>query len=234
VREWEWSDSERAFYRLGERLAPDVRTIEQMRPVLRDENATGPSEAYYMYRSAHLPQHVTLFQSNSLRYDVTVIPAAKYGSEFVKTVGHFHAKKGAHTYPEVYEVLDGEANYLLQDDSRVIVFEAKRGDKVVVPPDYGHVTINAGKKSLVMANIVSPDFSSDYSVFAEKRGAAFHCLDSGWAENPRYAGFSMAREAPGKDNCAFFTRAKTMYELFCGDQNLFSFLKEPEIFFRKG
>ena len=231
MREWEWSDSEKAFYRLGERLVPDVRTLAQLRPVLREENASGPAEAYYMYRGANLPQHATLFTGCVLRYDITVLPAAKYGGEFVKTVGHFHPKKGEHTYPEVYEVLEGEAHYLLQDDSRVMVFDAKPGDKVVVPPDFGHVTINPGKNTLVMANIVSPAFSSDYSVFAEKRGAAFYCLENGWVENPHYAGFSMTREKPGKTNCPFFTRARSMYEIFCGSPGEFSFLNEPETFF---
>ena len=46
-------------------------------------------------------------------------------------------------------MLDGDAHYLLQraqnEESvhEVILVKATRGDKVIVPPNYGHVTINA-------------------------------------------------------------------------------------------
>jgi len=95
---WEWSDSEKALYFMGEKATPDVRTLEQMRPVLHDSNADGPEEVYYMYRSVSLPEHDALMKEHKVRYDITVIPAAVYGKEFVKTKGHFHPKKGEHTY----------------------------------------------------------------------------------------------------------------------------------------
>ena len=224
---WEWSDSERALYFMGEKATPDVRTIEQMRPVLYDENADGPAEAYYMYRAVNLPEHKELMEQHNVRYDITVIPTAKYGNEFVKTKGHFHPKKGEHTYPEIYEVIEGEAHYLFQDNEKVFVYHATKGDKVIVPPDFGHVTINFSNKTLVMSNFVSPEFSSDYGPFIEKHGAAYYELDSGWAENPRYTGFSMTLKEPGKENCGFYTKQKTMYEIFCEEPNLFYFLNNP-------
>jgi|GEM_PF-2282682 glucose-6-phosphate isomerase len=39
------------------------------------------------------------------------------GLEFVKTCGHYHPPvnpKLRYTYPEMYEVLEGDAHYLLQ------------------------------------------------------------------------------------------------------------------------
>jgi oxalate decarboxylase/phosphoglucose isomerase-like protein (cupin superfamily) len=53
-----------------------------------------------------------------------------------------------YTYRELYEVLKGDAHYLLQraqNKERVdeaILVKATRGDKVLIPPNYGHVTIN--------------------------------------------------------------------------------------------
>jgi glucose-6-phosphate isomerase len=60
------------------------------------------------------------------------------GLEFVKTYGHYHPRvnpKLRYTYPEIYEVLDGDARYLVQraqneesvDD--VVLVKATRGDK---------------------------------------------------------------------------------------------------------
>lgn len=46
-------------------------------------------------------------------------------------------------YPELYEMLNGESHYLLQraqnEESvgEVLLVKATRGDKVIVPPNYG-------------------------------------------------------------------------------------------------
>ncbi len=42
------------------------------------------------------------------------------------------------------------------------MMEANAGDKVCIPPDYGHITVNAGSENLVMANWVSEGCSSFY------------------------------------------------------------------------
>ena len=41
-------------------------------------------------------------------------------------------------------------------------YNKKEGDKVVVPPNYGHITINPFDKTLVMSNWVCSDFPSIY------------------------------------------------------------------------
>ena len=84
------------------------------------------------------------------------------------------------TFPEIYEVLGGEATYILQkpdgegiDD--VILIKAGAGDKVIIPPGYGHLTINASNKVLKMANWVARDFESIYQPIKEKeRRGIFH------------------------------------------------------------
>lgn len=232
--QWEWSDAEKAFYFLGEKLEPDVRTHEQMKPVLYAPTADAPSEFYYMYRGLCLPKDAELFASHNVRYDITVIPPASIGKEFIKTKGHFHPLKGNHSYPEIYEVLSGEAYYLFQTTGgQSIAFHALAGDKVTVPPDYGHVTINPGKKTLVMSNLVSPEFSSDYGPFLKMHGAAFYLLESGWVENMHYTKVSLRKGIPGKGNWQSSKNKDQMYDLFCKAPERFAFLNEPELYFQK-
>ena len=50
----------------------------------------------------------------------------------------------------------------------VILVKAQQGDKVIIPPGYGHLTINASNKVLKMANWVARDFESIYSPIKEK------------------------------------------------------------------
>lgn len=119
------------------------------------------SDLYYMYRElARNEEEFRLMREFGLRYDITVIPPAKLGKEYVKTAGQHHPKapKLDVSYTEIYQVLEESAIYLLQkagSEGRVLdvaVVEAEKGDIVFVPPDYGHTTINNYKKLLKMAN----------------------------------------------------------------------------------
>ena len=130
-------------------------------------------------------------QSHSIRYDVTIIPPANLDGEYVKTKGHYHPENPAGVgYPELYEVMEGFAHFLLQtkalDD--IILIEAQKGDIVVIPPGYGHVTINPTlDETLTMANLVSTEFSSEYAYYDKMHGAAYYELVGGIIQkNPAY------------------------------------------------
>jgi len=60
-----------------------------------------------------------------------------------------------------------------------VVVKAKKGDKVVIPPNYGHVTINPSETTLKMANWVANAFSSIYEPMKMKGGAAYFELTNG-------------------------------------------------------
>jgi len=66
---------------------------------------------YFMYRDlAKSDADRQWLRSHKLRYDITVIPPCTLSGEWVKTKGHYHPKNPAGIgYPEVYEVLEGEA-----------------------------------------------------------------------------------------------------------------------------
>ena len=121
-----------------------------------------------------------------LRYDITVIYPGLIGSEYVKTLGHYHPKVPGQpwTYPEVYQVLHGKAHFLLQRGGEVsgqvddfIVAEFEAGDILIIPPLYGHVTANPGKESLVMANWIARDFQSVYDPIRLRKGLAFYDVE---------------------------------------------------------
>jgi glucose-6-phosphate isomerase len=211
---------------------PRVRTIEEIRGVLMDPACECAEPLYYMYRNlSKSPEDGRWLREQGLMYDITVIPARTLCGEYVKTKGHHHPAnvKGV-PYPEVYEVLRGEAHYLLQtrpaDDVRLV--RAGPGDRVLVPPGFGHVTINPGRATLVMANIVSSRFESDYSGYEQLRGAAYFELEGGvFVKNLRYQGAADIRilEAPDQKGLALLP-ARTLYDLV-GSGSL-GFLNRPE------
>ncbi|MHA1157110.1 MAG: glucose-6-phosphate isomerase family protein [Candidatus Heimdallarchaeota archaeon] len=156
-----------------------VRKLFDMKEVIYDQNWVNQQEndfdLYYMYRDLTRKQDKTIYQKNNVRFDVTVIPPQTLGKELVKTAGHFHpdAKEGI-SFPEVYELMNGEGIYLLQKDSvenntiEIIVVKAKAGDQILIPPGYGHITINPSKtETLVMNNLVSSALTRGSLSFAK-------------------------------------------------------------------
>jgi len=176
----------------GELPQPAVRTVEDMRPVLADPSCTSSGPLYFMYRDlAKSDVDWNWLHLNKLRYDITVIPPCTICGELVKTKGHYHPNNPAGTgYPEIYEVIEGQAHYLLQsrrlDD--VVMVSAYAGDLVIIPPGYGHVTINpSSDTTLVMANLVSRAFESEYGPYEKYQGGAYYEMSDGRVQkNSRY------------------------------------------------
>jgi glucose-6-phosphate isomerase len=180
------------------KFKPTVRKLFDMKEVIYDRewlSRADNNELYYMYRELSLSKNDALaMKEHNLRYDITVIPPRMLGCEFVKTAGHYHpVVPGTDTtFPEMYEVLSGEAQYLMQKPAGdgiedVILIKAGEGDKVIVPPNYGHLTINASNRMLKMANWVARDFESIYEPVKEKGGGAYFFLETGVVKNTRYA-----------------------------------------------
>ncbi|MBC7335531.1 MAG: hypothetical protein H5U01_04570, partial [Clostridia bacterium] len=131
-----------------------------------------------------------------------------------------------------------EAFYLLQKNSRsgdveeIIAVEAKKGDKVYVPPNYGHVTVNPGEDFLVMANLVAADFPSLYEPFRNKRGAAYYCIEdengrTEFIRNPNYhnsVGLKLV-PAPNLSQPTEVVKNKTLYQAFLDHPEAFKFLR---------
>ena len=171
---------------------PAVRTAEDLRGVLANPGCTCTGPAYYMYREvARSSEDRSWLAAQDLRFDITVIPPRELCGEYNKTKGHYHPDNPSGTsYPEIYEVLAGEAHFLFQkkDCSDVVMIAACTGDVVIGPPAYGHVTINPTRSTILqMANIVSSKFSSNYHGFEAQNGAAFfEWIKEGFVKNPAY------------------------------------------------
>jgi len=166
-----------------ENLKPDIRTVKDMGSVLYDKEwqktANPDTELYYMYRG--------LKEKNNLRYDITVIFPIMLGKEFNKTKGHTHKNKGE----ETCIVLEGEAIFLLQKEKNDIIEEvyavkAKQGEVCVIPPLYGHVTINPTDKTLKTANWIDKNMENEYEGIQQRNGACYFYIPNGWVKNENY------------------------------------------------
>lgn len=166
-----------------------------------------------------------------MRYDITAILSRDLCGERAKTKGHYHPDSPSGPgYPEMYEVLSGHAHYLLQDRnlSDVVLVDAHAQDIVVIPPGYGHVTINAGDGDLIMANLVSSAFVSEYGEYEKRRGAAYYeRTDGTFVRNPAYTHTAdLRRMSAGKMRDILDAPSGSIYD-WVGTDRL-NFLNHPE------
>jgi glucose-6-phosphate isomerase len=129
--------------------------------------------------------------------------------------------------------LEGEALYLLQklDLSDVVAVNASAGDKVLVPPGYGHVTINRSNKILKMANFVARDFSSLYGPIKERAGGAYYFTSAGWIKNKRCPESAELRRAEALGSAKLrslgLIKGKEMYPLL-KEKGRLDYLVKPQ------
>ena len=217
----------------GELPPPAVRTIEEMRPVLADPGCACSDPLYFMYRDlARSDADRRWLHHHHLRYDITVIPPRVLCGEFVKTKGHYHPENPAGVgYPEIYEVLEGEAYYLLQsrqlDD--VVLISASQGDIVIIPPGYGHISINPSSSTLVMANIVSTAFRSEYGEYETHHGGAYYVMKDGdLMKNPHYHVMPPVRRMGARSGRGTHRSWTGPLYALLGNEEALAFLNHPE------
>jgi len=166
-------------------IKPSIRYAKDMKDVLLSKDIDGGKELYYMFRGVD--------KKGNVRYDITEIKGMMIGEEFVKTKGHYHDD-----FQEIYIVLEGEAIFLMQKGKDAIediyFVHAKKDDVVLIPFEYGHITINPSLASLKLGNFVSEDCGHDYDSIGNKSGAAYFYTINGWIKNEKYSKVPEIRE----------------------------------------
>ncbi|MCS7121407.1 MAG: glucose-6-phosphate isomerase [Archaeoglobaceae archaeon] len=215
----------------GKKFKAEIRKASDLIPVLAFPEALKEDfNAYYMFRNIYFDdEQLSKLKETGLRYDYTIMISAEVGGERIKTLGHYHPEvfEGL-TYPEVYQVLKGRAFFLLQKEVEgkivdAVVVEAEKKDIVIVPPNYGHVTINPEDEKIVTANWVCNKFSPIYEPYKMRRGACYYYVNEEWIKNPRYGKVPELRFAEPNS----FFDLEDMFELI-DDVEKLSFLTKPQ------
>jgi glucose-6-phosphate isomerase, archaeal len=218
-------------------ISPDVRILIELKEIVFDKRWLQRSigkmrdeELYSLYKDVFKPEDEAAIRKSGLRYDILVIPALMMGEEYVKTAGHYNPIAfDEMSYPEVYQVLEGEALFLIQKVDNfdrhnlvdVAFAKAKAGEVFVVPPNFGQVIINASKKRVVLARWIADGFEPIYEPIERMCGAAYFFTNEGWVRNQRYGLIPQLREIKCK-------KLEDMY-LYVSDLKRLSFLKNPNI-----
>ena len=138
-----------------------IRTLKDMSGKYSDQEEIKAILKHYN----PLIYKVFVKKSDDVDYGVTVIYPGTIGKEYYMTKGHNHNTPS----PETYILLEGEGKLIIErgDDARVL--DLKRNEKVVVPEDYAHRTVNTGTKQLKFLAIYDPKAGHNYNTEFKKR-----------------------------------------------------------------
>ncbi len=218
-----------------DRFEADIRYAFDLKPVLyQPEMLSENFPAYFMYRDSYRnDEEKERIRKAGLRFDYTITPPNRIGKEYIKTYGHYHPKAGEMSYPEVYQVLEGRAVFVLQKRGetndvieKLAIVEVDEGDVIIVPPEYGHVMINRTDEKLITSNWVCRDFKSVYMPYTELRGACYYLTVDGWIRNERYREVPELTFARNRTKKVLNVRGD-MYQLVDSLESL-EFLKKPD------
>lgn len=227
-------DDDKFLYVENKQVRPHIRVLRELKEVLYDKDFADKSDPstplYYMYRDVKRENDVAIFDAAQLRFDITIVEPLHLGIERNKTLGHYH-KVGLEgfSYPELYEVIEGEADFILQQVEQghlieVVLVRAKQGDMVFIPPGYWHVTVNASDKLLVMSNLVYRGVEGEYDPVRNHGGVAyFELLDGSFLANRIYEEIPPIKHVNPRQTFEKVTDGK-LYPQFIKDHTRFEFL----------
>jgi glucose-6-phosphate isomerase len=232
-------------------LGSGHKEARQMKDLLyRPEGIDDSQRCYYYYRDIAFEKDRELFQKYDFRYDISVIMPGTLNGELKKTSGHYHGyiKGTQYTYPEVYEVLLGKAMYIMQkvsnfdspepliEDLKAVIVQ--EGQAVVIPPYYGHCSVNIGEGPLVFSNIAVVSCPLHYEPIQEKHGLSIYVVKSKdgieYIKNPYYKSVPDAKTVYPREDADMGIRfGAPVYGEFIRNPQKFSYLLKPERFITK-
>ncbi|HEV8289577.1 MAG TPA: glucose-6-phosphate isomerase family protein [Candidatus Norongarragalinales archaeon] len=191
----EWDTRSNELRANGKIAKPSiVRTVKELYPVIQDREWKNHQDnkkvAYWVFGNiAASESDAKALKKNGVSVAVTIFPDGTFGKELAKTFGHYHKKLGA-TW---LEVLSGQATFVLQHENPatkkvddVILADATPGKGVMIRPGYGHVSVNASTKKILILLSASKKLGADHDVYKKKGGAAVQLFLGGFVSKNRF------------------------------------------------
>ena len=201
---------------------------------------------YTFYNNVMKKSDAHLYNNRHYSNGITVLMPGLVNGECRKNSGHFHEVSEGHMlpFPETYEILCGEAVFMIQIckdfhnlenglkvDSVKAVF-MKAGDKIVVPPYCAHVAINIGDDIMAFGNLAAI-CNLNYEPIKVMHGLCYYVLKVNnkvvFVPNNRYNNIPLLKVTEAKENVNLgLLKNKSLYEMYTANPDAYAYLSEPE------
>jgi glucose-6-phosphate isomerase len=219
---------------------PEHRSLDAIRGSLRDPKCSGPNPVYSIVMDVGRTEHREELHRRMLLFGVVAYASGRLGDEPVRSQGHIHsvAPHCGWSTPELFEIWQGKAIIYAQErvedaPGRCIVIAAGPGDKVVVPPGWGHYVANASPETfLVFGAWCDRQYGFDYRAVREHGGLAWFpvlAADSSirWEPNGAYRKSELScRRARSYPELSIEDDVP-IYEQFAQDADRFQWVSDP-------
>ncbi len=152
-----------------------IRTLEEMRSVLKDPAAAGPDPVYTVFKDL-----------DNGWVNKTELVAGNYGDEYPKTFGHLHTDDK----DETYFVESGTGIIVMQSENEFLLKKITAGEKYTIPHQYEHCLINIGTESFVTFDD-HDNPQANYEIVSNKHGLAYYIVNDNdqpkTIANPNYS-----------------------------------------------
>ena len=232
-------------FRFGETAfgpQPELRSLDVLRPALRDPDAAGPDPVYAIVMDIGKRSHHNELKQRMLLFGAVTYATGRLGDEVVRSQGHVH-KISSHSgwaAPEIYEIWNGVAFIYMQEfladyPGRCFAVNAGPGDIVIVPPGWAHTSMSANTtEHLILGALCDREYGFHYEEVRRRHGLAWYALMDGrgeicWEQNPYYQKGDLIVCSP-RDYRAFgVQRGRPLYSQFEDDFNKFQWVSKPAL-----
>lgn len=230
-------------YRYGEgTFGPEVevRHLDDVRRSLMDPNCEGPRDLYAIAMDVGRKEELDAMLKRDLLFATCNYNFGTMGQEPVRSQGHIHAVSascGASTC-ELYEIWEGTAIIYMQESckdnpGRCFAVTAKAGDVVIVPPYWGHQTVNADiHHPMVFGAWCVRDYGFDYDDVRAHHGLAYYPIVKDgvvrWQKNDHYEPCTLIEKAPRLYTDFGIEPGKPLYQQFIEDPDRMLFVSKPQ------
>lgn len=148
-------------------------TIDDIREQLLNKELTCPDIFYTKYKNL---DDNNLYKDKGFKVNIYTMRPNLAGIEYVKT-----RATRCKSYPRIFDVAHGGATFLLQNynnakNNQIYTATLKKKDKIIVPPNYSVVVVNARQNS----NLVFVEYSSIKAkprvVLDDRNGLAYYII----------------------------------------------------------
>ncbi len=201
----------------------------------RWEGMNEEEEVFRVYEGLRRVEDKELW--DNLRFDVITIQHGNLGNICKSTLSYYRslAENGYH-YPEIYQVVDGYAEFFLQQPGikhenvkDAVLIRVQKFDVIIIPPAYGVSIINPSEKRTILARIRADEAKEIIDPFEKTKGPCYLRLVEGrWEFNTNYEEIPQLRLGEPQNKWKTVKRGIPMYASYIYRPKHFQVLIEPD------